>query len=157
MEDLLTERQVQCLRLSATMTNKEIARELGISPHTVSIHIRNAMQKLCVNTRRAALRRIARNELCMPNVIPEPDVPPSDQSVLGPSDNDNQRHHDDPETLGFDMTILPAYLPLPPKHRGVRIGLMVSSAAIILVGMVAAIGLIGFVVDVVGRWAGSTL
>ncbi len=36
---LLTPRQEECLRLSANMTDKEMARALGISPKTVSLHI----------------------------------------------------------------------------------------------------------------------
>lgn len=40
MAERLTERQLQCLRLSATMTDKEIARALGISENTVDKHFR---------------------------------------------------------------------------------------------------------------------
>lgn len=54
----LTPRQLECLRLSADQTDKEIARTLGISPHTVEKHIRAALEALSVSTRREARRRL---------------------------------------------------------------------------------------------------
>ena len=55
----LTKRQDECLRLSATMTDKEIARALGISENTVDKHFREILRKFGVNTRKAALRALA--------------------------------------------------------------------------------------------------
>ena len=52
----LSDRQRQCVHLSATMTDKEIARSLGVSPGTVNKHIQQAMARLGVNTRKSALR-----------------------------------------------------------------------------------------------------
>lgn len=57
----LTERQEECLRLSATMTDKEIARALGISANTVDKHMREATRKLGVSRRKEALRLLASN------------------------------------------------------------------------------------------------
>lgn len=53
----LTARQRQCLRLvAAPATSKQIARELGISSHTVDEHIREALATLGVSDRQEAAR-----------------------------------------------------------------------------------------------------
>lgn len=57
----LSPRQEECLRLSATMSDKEIARHLGLSPHTVSQHIREATSRLGVSRRKEALRALPAN------------------------------------------------------------------------------------------------
>ena len=51
----LTPGQRECLeRVTDHATSKEIARELGISPHTVDARMRAALQTLAVSTRREA-------------------------------------------------------------------------------------------------------
>lgn len=62
----LTPRQEECLRLSANMTDKEIARVLGISPKTVSLHISESMRRLGVGSRRAARVKLGENPLWVP-------------------------------------------------------------------------------------------
>lgn len=53
----LTARQQQCLRLvAAPATSKQIARELGISSHTVDEHIREALATLGLSDRMEAAR-----------------------------------------------------------------------------------------------------
>lgn len=52
----LSKRQEECLRLSAFMSDKEIARELSITDDTVGKHIGAAMRKFGVTNRKAALR-----------------------------------------------------------------------------------------------------
>lgn len=69
MAERLTERQLQCLRLSATMTDKEIARALGISENTVDKHFREVFRRLGVTTRKAALRALARDASYAPLAI----------------------------------------------------------------------------------------
>jgi LuxR family maltose regulon positive regulatory protein len=52
----LTERELQILRLlDRDLTNKEIARELVVTPGTVKVHTINVYRKLSVNNRRAAV------------------------------------------------------------------------------------------------------
>lgn len=54
----LTERQRECLILARDRTDKEIARHLGISAHTVSKHISAAIKTLGAATRREAIRTV---------------------------------------------------------------------------------------------------
>jgi LuxR family maltose regulon positive regulatory protein len=52
----LTERELQILRmLDRDLTNKQIARELVVTPGTVKVHTTNVYRKLSVNNRRAAV------------------------------------------------------------------------------------------------------
>jgi DNA-binding CsgD family transcriptional regulator len=52
----LTRRQCQLLSLLATgLTNRQIARQLGLSEHTVRKHIENIYERLHVNSRTAAV------------------------------------------------------------------------------------------------------
>jgi LuxR family transcriptional regulator, maltose regulon positive regulatory protein len=52
----LTERELHILRLlDRDLTNKEIARELVVTPGTVKVHTINVYRKLSVNNRRAAV------------------------------------------------------------------------------------------------------
>jgi DNA-binding CsgD family transcriptional regulator len=68
-DDLLTDRvakltpgQLDCLRLvDAHLSSKEIAVELGISPHTVDQRIRQALQILGVERRSQAARLVAQH------------------------------------------------------------------------------------------------
>ena len=55
---VLTPREVDVLRLLATgCTYSQAAERLGISPHTVVTHIKNAYRKLDVHNGRAAVMR----------------------------------------------------------------------------------------------------
>jgi DNA-binding CsgD family transcriptional regulator len=57
---LLTEAQRACLRgVLAHLTSREIAREIGISPHTVDGHLRAAIQRLGVSSRTEAALLLA--------------------------------------------------------------------------------------------------
>lgn len=58
----LTQAQLGCLRLvDQHLNSKEIAAELGISPHTVDQRIRQALQILGVDTRKRAARLVAQH------------------------------------------------------------------------------------------------
>ena len=55
---LVSPRELEILSLvGAGKTNKEIARELWLSPHTVRSHLENAFEKLEVTNRTAAVAR----------------------------------------------------------------------------------------------------
>lgn len=56
---MLTPREVDVLRLVATgCTYSQAAQQLGISPHTVVTHIKNAYRKLDVHSAAAAVMRV---------------------------------------------------------------------------------------------------
>jgi DNA-binding CsgD family transcriptional regulator len=58
MARALSPMQLECLRRAAS-TDKQIGRALGISPDTVSNHIREAMRRLEASDRRDAMGRLA--------------------------------------------------------------------------------------------------
>lgn len=60
--DALTEREGQTLTLiSAGLSNKQIARELGISDGTVKIYVRNLLRKFRLESRLALATRVHRS------------------------------------------------------------------------------------------------
>ncbi|WP_164156268.1 response regulator transcription factor [Sandarakinorhabdus rubra] len=61
---LLTDAERDCLRLVYQhMTSKDIARQLGVSPHTVDMRLRQAIRKLEVTSRIEAARALMAEEL----------------------------------------------------------------------------------------------
>lgn len=61
MESLLTPRELAVLeKLSSGLSNRAIARILGISEHTVARHLANVFRKFAVNSRGAAIARAHR-------------------------------------------------------------------------------------------------
>lgn len=141
MVERLTDRQLQCLRLSATMTDKDIARHLGISHHTVSLHVREAMRRLESPSRKAALRRLAAHPLYGSDAItaeplPAPDRPAPDDLV-----DDKDR------AIG---TAVGSWLLPPPPRRSLRLGLILVFAA---VAALITIGIVSVVSGAVGALA----
>jgi DNA-binding CsgD family transcriptional regulator len=61
MSQRLSARQEECLRLTAFLTDKEIAGRLGLSEATVKKHVHEACRRLGVNRRKAALALLERN------------------------------------------------------------------------------------------------
>ena len=60
----LTDRENEVLKLMAEgLIKKEIAAELGVSPHTVHTHLRNIYEKLHVHTRSEAVSKAIREGL----------------------------------------------------------------------------------------------
>ena len=61
-EYLLTRRELEVLSdLASGRTNKQIARDLGVSLNTVKFHVRNLFQKLGVNSRSQAISMYLRS------------------------------------------------------------------------------------------------
>lgn len=134
MSDRLTDRQLQCLRLSTTMTDKDIARHLGISHHTVSLHVREAMRRLEASSRKAALRRLASHPLYGSDAIPTPPVPAPDQPAPDDLVDDKDRM--------IGTAVGSWLLPPPPARRSLRLGLIfvfAAVAALITVGIVSVV------------------
>jgi DNA-binding CsgD family transcriptional regulator len=68
---LVTPRELEILTLvGGGKTNKEIARELWLSPHTVRSHLENAFEKLEVRTRTAAVARVFGDPAAAGRVVP---------------------------------------------------------------------------------------
>lgn len=141
MSDRLTDRQLQCLRLSATMTDKDIARHLGISHHTVSLHVREAMRRLEASSRKAALRRLASHPLYGSDAITDPPVPVPD--LPAPDDPGDDKEG----TIG---TAASTWLLPPPPRRSLRPGLILVFAA---VAALITIGIVSVVSGAVGALA----
>ncbi|MGV8928970.1 MAG: helix-turn-helix domain-containing protein [Brevundimonas sp.] len=141
MAGRLTDRQLECLRLSATMTDKDIGRHLGISHHTASLHIREAMRRFEVSSRKAALRRLASEPLYGSEAITAPTNPEPDRGAPGDHAGDRE------DTSGFTTAtwILP-----PPPRRSVRLSLILVFAA---VAALITVGIVNVVSGAVGTLA----
>lgn len=130
MRGRLTDRQLECLRLSATMTDKDIGRHLGISHHTASLHIREAIRRLEVSSRKAALRRLACEPLYGPEAMAGSPGPALDRPAPGDPVDDAERLIETPTA---------AWLLPPPPRRSYRLGLVLifaAIAALVTVGIV---------------------
>ena len=100
MSQRLSARQEECLRLTAFLTDKEIAAQLGLSEATVKKHVHEACRRMGVNRRKAALARLERN-------VPGPNDPiggdrPSavDASLDRESDHGIERYVASPLDVG---------------------------------------------------------
>ena len=77
--DRLTKGQADCLRLVAQhLSSKEIALQLGISPHTVDQRIRGALQVLGVERRSQAARMLIEGDQRSGALQPQPPSRPPD-------------------------------------------------------------------------------
>jgi len=152
MVQTLTDRQEQCLLLSVAMTDKQIARELGISPHTVNMHIRNAMDKLGVSSRKAAIASITRNPLYDYEAMVPKAEPAVDPVVSSPLDESGKRPEDEVRQPG-NWTVAPSWFSPPPKTLGARTGLIILASFLTLIFGASLLGLLGFVFEVANRWA----
>ncbi len=107
MNRALSPMQLECVRRAAS-TDKEIARALGISPDTVSNHIREGMRRLGASDRRDAMRRLAEHPLYgaidIPGVVIV--VPSASAAAVPPSPKEFLR----PRILGHALPALPGPL-----------------------------------------------
>ncbi len=130
MSKELSRRQRECLELSATLHDDEIATRLGISVHTVRKYIGEARQRLGVQDRKAARRILPQSEggakEGLPN--PEPETPEIDLSGIRSDDTD-------PETVRGCFARLP-----PPPSILIRIVIMVVVAVVVATALNGVIG-----------------
>lgn len=148
----LTERQEECLRLSVTMTDKEIARTLGISANTVDKHIREATRRLGVSRRKEALRLLGSN-------------PPYASTAISPSAGDRSDPGVDaelsvelPAANRADRSLYGLYSGLgawrtPPRSFKVRTLTIFGWMAFGAIVLVTVIGLIGMMFGVADNFA----
>ncbi len=103
---LLTDGQRDCLRLVYNhMTSKDIARVLGVSPHTVDMRLRTAMKTLAVGSRIEAARLLVQDEAggevapdsYQPLIYHPPEIVPTAESAIvgSPASNgvNDSAHH----------------------------------------------------------------
>ena len=148
----LTERQEQCLRLSVTMTDKEIARVLGISASTVDKHVREATRRLGVTRRKEALRLLGDKPPYASAAIPEKAAEGPVQAVGAEASG----HSIVPVTP--DRSLYGLYTRLgawrtPPRSIKVRTLAVLGWAAVGAVVLVTVVGLIGMVFGVADGFA----
>lgn len=146
----LTERQEECLRLSATMTDKDIARELGLSPRTVSVHISEAMRRLEQPSRRAALRALLReNPQWGPTSIPAMAPAGLSQGVTDDRSGDLVDDLQAAPTGAFGLYSRLGAWRTPPRGTGVRAALIIGLAFVILLLVGGAVALMRVVYQVI--------
>lgn len=130
----LTDGQRDCLRLVLAHHNsKEIARELGVSPHTVDQRLRIAMRVLDVQSRFEAARKFAGLEVeapYQPLIYQMSDVEPSRKSrkpdsSTGRSGSESPGSTRDVSNMDGNVSVMALerpeirQLPLPvPRYRG---------------------------------------
>lgn len=149
MPSRLTPRQMQCLRLSATLHDQQIADQLGISVHTVRQHIEEAKSRLGVQDRKAARRLI-------PHLEGGEFEGMADGAAMAPQkaiDEPISTVHDD--GADTDRSLYGAYVRLgrwrePPKIGGSRLPLIVLWA-MLFIGLVAAVSMLQSVMETLGR------
>lgn len=125
----LTPMQLECLRRAAS-TDKEIARQLSISPETVSSHIRSAMRRLGAANRREAMGRLTVHPLYGSIEIPN-------VQIVAPAAEALQAPHD-PATLALRPMILGRRLPpLPGSVQRLYwvFGVFVGLADLTIIGL----------------------
>ena len=146
MEERLTPRQLECLRLAATMTDKEIARHIGISPHTVSLHIGKAMRRLGVSSRRAALRALAENPLYASDPIPPPPAAASDQPVS--EGGKRLLQYGGPRRSLYGIYVALGAWRTPPRWFGTRVWLILAWALAWIIAIGAGVAVLQTVFEV---------
>lgn len=136
MSDKLTRREVQCVRLAGqSLSNKEIAAKLNLSPSTVNNHLSRAYAKLGTSNRHTASSLVARDypDFSRFQPIPIADVAAAPQVAVRPGDDAG------PQTGDLLST-----WPLPPPPRD-RIGRITTILILAVVAAVITIGLVAIV------------
>ncbi len=137
MTDRLSEKEIDCLRgVGELKSSKAIARDLGISPHTVDSRLKRAINKLNAADRFEAARLFQATEApdasgtrvrtlaYQTSEVPEPPRNPPEASSssdgIWNKDSDTTRLRDN--AFAADWTHRSSYFPIP-TYRGERNGL----------------------------------
>lgn len=124
MADRLTRSEVIVLRLvGEELSNKAIARRLGVSLNTVQNHLTNAYRKLGTSERRAAALLVARDYPIISQLPPIAMASASGRTSDDPALGDEARGNDD---TGVSRWSLPA----PPSRPLRLLGLILGFAAL---------------------------
>lgn len=156
----LSDGQLACLRLVMDgHTSKQIAKELGISPHTVDQRLRLAIQTLRVDSRFEAARLVRQSEngpyqrpvYQSPHVV-EAAEPVETEPTSG--DTDGARRHDAHSVVGEarpGFEPLPTPISLPSSSDKARVGgrrnelapvVRIAWTVGLMIGVVLALGLL---------------
>lgn len=100
MSQRLSARQEECLRLTAFLTDKEIAARLHLSEATVKKHVHEACRRMGVNRRKAALALLERNVPGPKDPIGGGDLSAVDASLDRESDHGIEKSAASPVDLG---------------------------------------------------------
>lgn len=126
----LSRRQRECLELSATLHDDQIAARLGISVHTVRKYIGEARQRLGVQDRKAARRVLPQTEGGTNEGLPVPDPQPAEIGSSGIRSDDAE-----PETVRGCFARLP-----PPPSILMRVVIMVLVSVVVATAINGVIG-----------------
>ncbi len=158
--DVLTDAQLACVRLVAIGPSKVIAKQLGISNHTVDDHLRQAMRRLGVSTRHEAAAIVAAWDAGHPQeLMPQPQdlADRADKAILvassaiagtpvpqGQAVREQRAEFGAPDLKSLGLTRLTQYwfgslfddLTGPKRLRGaLTLALIVSVIVLVLVGV----------------------
>ena len=125
MSSGLSARQEECLRLTAFLTDQEIAARLGLSETTVKKHVHEACRRLGVNRRKAGLALLERSFAGQDDEPGGPQAPAQRAPAPAPA----------PARRASAPAI--GYRP-PPRHRGFRL-LMVLLATVLCAILLKAV------------------
>jgi DNA-binding CsgD family transcriptional regulator len=100
MAQRLSARQEECLRLTAFLTDKEIAARLGLSEATVKKHVHEACRRLNVNRRKAALALLERN---VPDPTKDPIAAPAPSGLSDPEVTESDDGYTDKNAAALDV------------------------------------------------------
>lgn len=100
MSQRLSARQEECLRLTAFLTDKEIAVRLGLSEATIKKHVHEGCRRLGVNRRKAALAMLERN---VPESTKDPMAAITPISVSGPAIAESEHGISNPGASSLDV------------------------------------------------------